>query len=513
MSEHHQSTPPPRYGWWAAIAGLAFAVVALLSVPFSGVAINDLVASPRGSVSWLTLFFGVGLTGALFWWLLLIRRHRYTVLRGAIAGVLVAFFSYPVVLTLADLLRRGSLDLESYASRGGNLLLRTIIAQLTTGFASTLVLALVGIALVLVLHRRHPQTVPQRDRRGFRRTVPRLAASLALFLVVALLGAFAVLTWLPLDTESLRASAAASTPATSYEAAVARIDAVRAEEAKLPLNPRCLSRLLTHGHKVERVVVFFHGLTNCPAQAEELGAKLFALGYNVYLPRTPQHGDADQMSLAIADLTAEQLIAVGNQATDIAQGLGDEVVMSGLSAGGIIAGWIGQHRVDADQSIAIAPFLSPNLVPGWANHAATALLLNAPNLMVWWDPTTRDNPPGMTYAYPRYATHGLAQAMRLSIALMDDAASKAPPAPWLGVLINQADDAVSNVKIAELVLHWQNHGVAVNAVRLPLALGLGHDLIDPHQPTGDPEFVYQVLLDMMNGVTPNIPESASSSAQ
>ena len=55
------------------------------------------------------------------------------------------------------------------------------------------------------------------------------------------------------------------------------------------------------------------------------------------------------------------------------------------------------------------------------------------------------------------------------------------------------------------MLHWQNHGAAVNAVRLPLALGLGHDLIDPHQPTGDPDFVYQVLLDMMNGVAPTIP--------
>ena len=507
MSEQDRRAPPPRHGWWAVIAGLAFALVALLSVPLSGVAITELVASPRGSVSQLTLFIGVGLTGTLFWWLLLIRPRRYTLLRGAATGVLVAFFSYPAVLTLADLLRRGSLDPDTYASRGNNLLLRTIITQLTTGFASTLALALVGIVLVLVLHRRHPDTVPQRDRLGFWRTVPRLAASLALFLVVALVGAFAVLTLLPLDTESLRANAAASTPAASYDEALAKIAAVRAEEAKLPLNPRCLSNLLTHGKKVERVVVFFHGLTNCPAQAEQLGAKLFALGYNVYLPRIPQHGDADQMSLVLADLTAEQLIAVGNEATDIAQGLGDEVVITGLSAGGIIAGWIGQHRTDADQSIAIAPFLSPNLVPGWANHAATALLLNAPNAMVWWDPATRDNPPGMTYAYPRYATHGLAQALRLSIALMDTAAAKAPLSPGLGVLINEADDAVSMAKIEELVLHWQDHGAKVNVVRLPLALELGHDLIDPHQPTGDPDFVYQVILDMMNGATPAIPES------
>ncbi|HEV2513705.1 MAG TPA: hypothetical protein VGV07_00525 [Devosia sp.] len=507
MIEQDRRAPPPRHGRWIVIAGLAFAVAAVLSVPLSGLVITDLALSPRGSVSWLTLFVGVGLTGMLFWSLLLLRPRRYTMLRGAIAGVLVAFFSYPVVLTLADLQRHGSLDPQTYASRGSNVLLRTIITQLSTGFASTLTLAMVGVVLVFVLHRLHPQTIPRHDRRGFWRTAPRLAAALALSLVVALGGAFAVLTLLPLDTDSLRANPAASRPVVGYDEALARIEAVRTDEARLPLNPRCLSNLLTHGHKVERVVVFFHGLTNCPAQAAELGARLFALGYNVYLPRIPQHGDADQMSTILANLTAEEMIAVGNEATDIAQGLGDEVVISGLSAGGSIAGWIGQHRADADQSIAIAPFLSPNLVPGWANHAATALLLNAPNAMVWWDPATRDNPPGMTYAYPRYATRGLAQALRLSIALMDDATAKPPLSPGLGILLNEADDAVSNLKIEELVLHWQEHGAEVNAVRLPLALGLGHDLIDPHQPTGDPDFVYQVLVDMMNGVAPKIPES------
>lgn len=219
-------------------------------------------------------------------------------------------------------------------------------------------------------------------------------------------------------------------------------------------------------------------------------------------------GDADQMSTVLANLTAEQMIAVGNEATDIAQGLGDEVVITGLSAGGIITGWVGQHRADADQAIAIAPFLSPNLVPGWANRAATALLLNAPNAMVWWDPTTRDNPPGMTYAYPRYATHGLAQALRLSIALMDTAAAKAPLSPGLGMLINEADDAVSNPKAEELVMHWQKQGAQVSVVRLPLALELGHDLVDPHQPTGNPELVYQVMVDLMNGAAPTIPAAA-----
>lgn len=509
MSDQQRRAPPPRHAWWILIAGIAFAIAALVAVPLSGVAVNDILIGRRGNVSWVTLFAGVGLTGCFFWWLILSRARRFTVLRGAIAGVLVAFFSYPVVLVLAEFLQRpeaGGFDAASYASRGSNVFLRTILTQLTTGFATTLILAIVGALVVALLHRRYPDTVPQRDRRGFWRSVPKFAAALALFIVVALVGIFAVLTLMPLDTAGLAATPSNSKPAQNYEEAVAAIDAVRAEEAKLPLNPRCLSRLLTHGQKVKRVVVFFHGLTNCPAQAELLGAKLFELGYNVYLPRIPQHGEADQMSLALADLTAEQMVAVGNQATDIAQGLGDEVVITGLSAGGIISGWIAQYRADADQSISIAPFLSPNLVPGWANHAVTALLLNMPNAMVWWDPQTRDNPPGMTYAYPRYATRGLAQALRMSIALMDAAREKPPVSPGIGMLLNEADDAVSMTMAKDLVIDWQRHGAEVNVQVLPLKLGLGHDLIDPHQPTGDPDFVYQVIVDMMNGVEAPIPQ-------
>lgn len=507
MSELERRAPPPRHGWWIAVAGLAFAVAVLVAVPLSGLAIKDILDNDRGDVTWVTLFAGVFLTGCFFWWLLVARPRRFSLVRGAIAGVLVAFFSYPVVLTLAEIVHRRSadpLDVESYESRGSNLLVRTILTQLTTGFASTLIMALVGVAIVWVLHRQYPDTVPERGRRSFWRSVPKFAGGLALFIVVALVGAFMVLTLLPLDTDDLAAMPTGSVAA-NYGDAVAAVAAIRAEEAKLPLNPRCLSTLLTHGRKVERVVVYFHGLTNCPAQAEQLGAQLFALGYNVYLPRIPQHGYADQLSTVLQDLTAEQMVEVGNQATDIASGLGDDVVVTGLSAGGIISAWLAQYRGDAHQSISMAPFLSPAVVPAWANRAATNLLLNLPNVMVWWDPETRDNPPGMTYAYPRFATHGLAQALRLSAALLDAANAKPPVSPGLGMLLNEADDAISNPAAEGLVADWERHGAKVNTEMLPLSLGIGHDMIDPHQPTGNPELVYGLLIDMMNGETSPAP--------
>lgn len=508
MSDQQRSTSPRRsaQAWWTLLAGLAFAVAALIAVPLTGVQIHDVVDNIRGEVTWVTLFAGVFVTGCFFWWLLLTRPRRFSLPRGAIAGVLVAFFSYPVVLALAEIVQRDQLSVNQYESRGGNVLVRIILTQVTTGFAATLTLALVGVVVAWLLQLRHPDTAPERGRRGFWRSLPKFAAGLATFIVVVLAGAFALLTLMPLDTAKLIASQTAGTPAQSYEEAVAAVAAVQAEEAKLPLNPRCQSTLLTHGKKVARVVVFFHGLTNCPAQAERLGAHLFALGYNVYIPRLPQHGYADQMSRALADLTAEDMMAVGNQATDIAHGLGDEVVVTGLSAGGIISAWVAQFRPDAHQSISMAPFLAPNVVPNWALHAATNLLLNLPNAMVWWDPETRDNPAGMTYAYPRYATRGLAQALRLAAALTEAARQKPPLAPGIGMLLNEADDAISNKAAEALVVDWQLHGAEVNEVVLPLALGIGHDLIDPHQPTGNPKLVYGTLIDMMNGVDPRIPQ-------
>ena len=53
-------------------------------------------------------------------------------------------------------------------------------------------------------------------------------------------------------------------PATSFEEAVQKFEALRAKESQLPLRPEGASRLLHHGHKTERAFVLLHGLTICP---------------------------------------------------------------------------------------------------------------------------------------------------------------------------------------------------------------------------------------------------------
>ena len=119
--------------------------------------------------------------------------------------------------------------------------------------------------------------VKQKDRRRFRWW----------WLVVGILGVFTLIVgglfiW-PLGVPAAPEPAGAS----SFEEAVALYDEVRAQEEKLDLDDRCLSRLASPGVATESVVVLVHGFTNCPAQFTKLAGALFARGYNVHVPRFP----------------------------------------------------------------------------------------------------------------------------------------------------------------------------------------------------------------------------------
>jgi len=99
------------------------------------------------------------------------------------------------------------------------------------------------------------------------------------------------------------------------------------------LHPLCVTRAFTHGERVNNAVVFLHGFTSCPDQFDQLGRLYYEKGYNVYIPRLPRHGDRDPLGLSLQGLTAEELAEAAMQAVDIAQGLGERVLVSGLSGG------------------------------------------------------------------------------------------------------------------------------------------------------------------------------------
>src|SRR5690606_10586585 len=132
-----------------------------------------------------------------------------------------------------------------------------------------------GMAITWLLMRFHRPTAAivsahaSRPRHKLVRGLIRAATVAALVLLVFLVGSFVWLTLMPLNVDGLEPNSKASTPARNYEEAIAAYDGIRAQEATMELHERCNSTLLTHGSKVARVVIYFHGLTSCPAQADE----------------------------------------------------------------------------------------------------------------------------------------------------------------------------------------------------------------------------------------------------
>jgi esterase/lipase len=487
-------------------AGLGLALAALAAAPIAGLPLRWIPSGDPDELAALTLFAGVLIAGTLAWWLLVARRRREGWWPGAVAGVYAAGFSYPVVIILAQLFQDDWLaqgDSSTLLARLSHGVALSIFGLLTTGFAAMVILGLAGMAIGAMQRRLVVAAEPgmaSRKSVGLLHWLYRGISGLALALIAVLTTIFLVFTVMPLRDLNPSANPA-PLPAASYKEAIATFESIQREEAGMQLHPRCGTQLLTHGQKVDRVVIFFHGLTNCPAQADELAATLFDLGHNVLLARLPGHGEADPMTEALAYMTAEGLVETATRSVALATGLGNSVEVVGLSAGGTMAMYVAQQESRAN-AFPLAPFLAPLIVPPWATPAATNLLLWLPNMMVWWDADVHESPPAMDYAYPRFATRALAEIMRLGRLVDRAAATSAPASPHIGVMLNAADEAVNNTPVERVVAAWRQHGHTVDLDLLPLAYELPHDLIDPRQPDADTELVYPRLIEMLSRTGP-----------
>ena len=282
-----------------------------------------------------------------------------------------------------------------------------------------------------------------------------------------------------------------------YEEAV---KAIRATIASTPpdVRPEALPALLEHGRPTARVFVLMHGLSNNPEQFAELGRLLFERGHTVYIPRLPYHGEKNLLTKSFAQLTARQMLESGNEAADLARGLGENVTVAGLSINGATAAWIGQNRSDLHRAVLLSPFLAPNGLPGWVMPFLERLFLRLPNLFIWWNSALKEKNPGPSYAYPRFSTRVIGETMWLGQNVLRASRKEASRSGAILVVTTASDLAANNSLTATLVANWRKlRPDGIETYEFPKEQKVPHDCIDPNQLNQQTAITYPKLIELL----------------
>ena len=291
-------------------------------------------------------------------------------------------------------------------------------------------------------------------------------------------------------------------PAPDFEHAVGRArQMVAADSAIAALGGAPI--LLVHGARAPRAVVLLHGFTDSPRQFATLADSLFAQGDNVFVPRLPHHAERGKDVGELARLTASELCRTADEAVDVAAGLGDSVIVLGLSVGGTLAVWAAEHRPEVRRAVVVAPPFEVARVPSMLERPLVNLGAHVPNISRRAAPDSErpDRDPG-------FATHGLAQVLRLGMAVRRDAERMLPSQAEVLFLVNANDRTVKTAPVLDLAHVWNRRGVAVSVYEIPLSLGLPHNVVDPMQQPGNAAVIFPTLSALAHGERPTEPIAA-----
>ncbi len=283
-------------------------------------------------------------------------------------------------------------------------------------------------------------------------------------------------------------------PAEDYAAAARRAEILSVQGKKL-MNPLCRLELMSHKRKTSRAVILVHGYTSCPQQFQELGKRFYDLGDNVLIAPLPHHGLAYRMTDDQARLSAEELAAYADEVVDIARGLGDRVVMMGISAGGVTTAWAAQHRSDIDLAVIISPAFGFKEIPVQLTAAVMNIYSVLPNSWSWWDEKLKEDVPP-PYAYPRYSRRALTEILRLGFVVEQAAEHNSPAAKKIVMVCNPNDSSISKECTLQIVERWKAHQANLTSFTFDASLNLGHDLIDPNQAEQRIDIVYPKLIEL-----------------
>jgi esterase/lipase len=197
----------------------------------------------------------------------------------------------------------------------------------------------------------------------------------------------------------------------------------------------CHSIFLLYPEPRPKVFLFFHGFTATPAQFVPLGKTLYEAGYNVVVPLMPGHGLAGNWSKSsppplpedpevYKQVTQEWLARV--------QGLGDEVIVGGLSSGGTMTAWLAQEfPQQISRAMLFAPYLS-------GSNFAIDLFVRMYDGYFEWVP----EPGTQHFGYDGFLMPSLEIVLKMGEEILERAKTK-PAVPML-IISSASDNAVSD---------------------------------------------------------------------
>ena len=157
-------------------------------------------------------------------------------------------------------------------------------------------------------------------------------------------------------------------------------------------NEACRSKFFLHPHPTAKVFLFFHGFTAGPYQFEPIGQKLFDAGYNVLVPLQPGHGVAGNWNRDNPPpLPTEREIYQDFALSwlEVAQNLGQQVIVGGLSSGGNLAATLAlENSQKIDKALLFAPYIS-------GNNAIVNFSVEV--LPIYYEWLNKDNPGNFGY--------------------------------------------------------------------------------------------------------------------
>jgi esterase/lipase len=319
--------------------------------------------------------------------------------------------------------------------------------------------------------------------------------------VVALLAIAA--GWLLRPVAPVRAPAFRAS--VTYDDAVARLARLLARDT-LALHPGCGTTALLAGARTPRAFVLLHGITNCPLQYLALAESLRAGGDNVLVPRIDHHGLDDRMTADLANLRAEELVSLVTECAGMARGLGDTVVVCGLSTSGVLAAWAATELEGVDRAVVIAPAFAPSWKPSWIAPVVTRLSLRLHNMFVWWDDKLEQDLGGPKQCYPRFSTRAMGEAYRLGEDVMRRLGTRRSKARDVAVVTTLGDDAIDNGRAHAFAVRYRGSGARVREFAFAAGDSVRHDMLDPEQVGARTGVSYPVLLRFLRGETAPPPD-------